>query len=72
MSGPNIDWVNETWNQVLSLLGETPPDGKQFSSAVEHLMNREEAWNGWKNEGCPGALYLLVLHIKKYQYMYFF
>lgn len=58
LSSSNLDWVNDTWKQVISLLSDTPPDGKNFSAAVEHLMNREEAWNGWKNEGCPGINYI--------------
>merc|ERR1712029_967745 len=30
----------------------TPPDGKAFGAAVCHILDREEQWNEWKNEGC--------------------
>ncbi|OXB58407.1 hypothetical protein ASZ78_007775 [Callipepla squamata] len=35
------------------LLSENPPDGERFSKMVEHILNTEENWNSWKNEGCP-------------------
>lgn len=32
---------------------ETPPSGSKFNSNVKHVLEREEIWNKWKNEGCP-------------------
>ncbi|GAA6077917.1 THO complex subunit 1 [Tachysurus ichikawai] len=37
----------------VKLLRETPPDGEMFAAMVEHILNTEENWNAWKNEGCP-------------------
>lgn len=31
---------------------ETPPQGKKFAQTVQHMLQREELWNNWKNEGC--------------------
>nr|XP_020510329.2 THO complex subunit 1 isoform X2 [Labrus bergylta] len=46
-------WIEETTQLVYHLLGEIPPDGDKFATMVEHILNTEENWNGWKNEGCP-------------------
>ncbi|XP_051553984.1 THO complex subunit 1-like [Myxocyprinus asiaticus] len=46
-------WVEDTTKLVYQLLRETPPDGDKFASMVEHILNTEENWNTWKNEGCP-------------------
>lgn len=49
-------WVKETTTQVYELLRETPPDGEKFANAVEHILEREENWISWKNEGCPSFI----------------
>lgn len=46
-------WVKNTQAQVYKLLEETPPDGAGFASRIKHILQREESWNAWKNEGCP-------------------
>ncbi|XP_051983921.1 THO complex subunit 1-like [Xyrauchen texanus] len=46
-------WVEDTTKLVYQLLRETPPDGDKFASMVENILNTEENWNTWKNEGCP-------------------
>lgn len=46
-------WIEDTTKLVHQLLCETPPDGEKFSKTVEHILNTEENWNSWKNEGCP-------------------
>ncbi|KAK2822544.1 hypothetical protein Q5P01_022609 [Channa striata] len=46
-------WIEETTKLVYQLLSETPPDGEKFATMIEHILNTEENWNGWKNEGCP-------------------
>ncbi|XP_049275934.1 THO complex subunit 1 isoform X1 [Rhipicephalus sanguineus] len=46
-------WVKNTLTQVYKLLEETPPDGAGFATRIKHILQREESWNAWKNEGCP-------------------
>ncbi|XP_006733108.1 THO complex subunit 1 [Leptonychotes weddellii] len=46
-------WIEDTTKSVYQLLSENPPDGERFSKMVEHILNTEENWNSWKNEGCP-------------------
>ncbi|XP_063779639.1 THO complex subunit 1 [Pseudophryne corroboree] len=46
-------WIEDTTKLVHQLLCETPPTGDKFSNMVEHILNTEENWNSWKNEGCP-------------------
>ncbi|KAM4605603.1 THO complex subunit 1 [Polymixia lowei] len=46
-------WIEETTKLVYQLLKEIPPDGDKFAAMVEHILNTEENWNSWKNEGCP-------------------
>ncbi|XP_022613882.1 THO complex subunit 1 [Seriola dumerili] len=46
-------WIEETTKLVYQLLREIPPDGDKFATMVEHILNTEENWNVWKNEGCP-------------------
>ncbi|XP_048363365.1 THO complex subunit 1 [Sphaerodactylus townsendi] len=46
-------WIEDTTKLVYQLLSENPPDGERFSEMVAHILNTEENWNSWKNEGCP-------------------
>ncbi|KAG9339207.1 hypothetical protein JZ751_024066 [Albula glossodonta] len=46
-------WMEDTTKLVYQLLREIPPDGDKFAAMVEHILNTEENWNSWKNEGCP-------------------
>ncbi|CAL9688543.1 unnamed protein product [Knipowitschia caucasica] len=46
-------WIEETTKLVYQLLKEIPPDGDKFATMVEHMLNSEDNWNSWKNEGCP-------------------
>ncbi|AWP03916.1 putative THO complex subunit 1 [Scophthalmus maximus] len=46
-------WIEETTKLVYQLLKEIPPDGDKFATMLEHILNTEENWNTWKNEGCP-------------------
>uniref|UniRef100_A0AAY4CQH1 Death domain-containing protein n=1 Tax=Denticeps clupeoides TaxID=299321 RepID=A0AAY4CQH1_9TELE len=46
-------WMEDTTKLVYQLLREIPPDGDKFAGLVEHILNTEENWNSWKNEGCP-------------------
>uniref|UniRef100_A0A8C6T209 THO complex 1 n=1 Tax=Neogobius melanostomus TaxID=47308 RepID=A0A8C6T209_9GOBI len=46
-------WIEDTTKLVYQLMKEIPPDGDKFATMVEHMLNDEENWNSWKNEGCP-------------------
>jgi len=46
-------WINDARGRVYTLLKETPPNGEAFSAAVRHILQREEQWISWKNDGCP-------------------
>lgn len=46
------EWIKETEATVFQLLEETPPQGKKFCASVRHILQREELWNNWKNDGC--------------------
>ncbi|XP_077580848.1 THO complex subunit 1 [Stigmatopora nigra] len=45
-------WIEETTKLVYQLLKEIPPDGDKFATMVERILNTEENWIAWKNEGC--------------------
>lgn len=45
-------WIESSSERIYDLVSETPPDGKAFAHAIEHIIKREEQWNIWKNEGC--------------------
>jgi THO complex subunit 1 len=40
-------------DRVKKLLEITPPKGKEFLRAVEHILEREKNWVWWKRDGCP-------------------
>ncbi|OTF82433.1 THO complex subunit 1-like protein [Euroglyphus maynei] len=47
-----LAWINNIRIKVHQLIEETPPNGKEVRKVIQHLLNREEFWNNWKNEGC--------------------
>lgn len=47
------EWVTETTEKVLDLISQTPPRGKEMMKAVTQILQREESWSNWKNDGCP-------------------
>lgn len=47
------NWIKSSTEKIYQLIRETPPDGEKFSQTVEHILEREEHWNSWKNDGCP-------------------
>lgn len=53
-------------DKVYVLLKETPPDGENFAQIVNNILEREEYWNVWKNDGCPGK-YSISLYLTKGQ-----
>ncbi|KAH7646569.1 tho complex subunit 1-like protein [Dermatophagoides farinae] len=52
MNDEQLSWINNIRIKVHQLIEETPPNGKEVRKVIEHLLNREEFWNNWKNEGC--------------------
>lgn len=52
LTDSQINWIKDTVESVYSVLEETPPHGKRFTETVKHILNREENWINWKNEGC--------------------
>lgn len=54
LSTAQSDFIRDTELQIYKLLDETPPGGKRFTKTVQHMLQREELWNNWKNEGCKG------------------
>ena len=55
LSGDKAKWTEETTKKIYKLLEETPPNGRDFCKSVTHILEREEHWNKWKNEGCPSS-----------------
>lgn len=56
LSESQSTWIKDATSQVYELLRETPPDGDKFAKTVEHILEREENWISWKNEGCPSFI----------------
>ncbi|XP_055851554.1 THO complex subunit 1 [Episyrphus balteatus] len=52
LTSSQSEFIKETEAKVYKLIGETPPNGKKFAKTVEHMLQREEMWNNWKNDGC--------------------
>lgn len=48
------EWIQTSTEKVYNLLKETPPDGATFANIIKNILKREELWNAWKNDGCPG------------------
>lgn len=46
-------YMKATTEKIYELLKEIPPDGEKFAADIKHVLDREEHWNNWKNEGCP-------------------
>ncbi|KAK7100737.1 THO complex subunit 1-like [Littorina saxatilis] len=53
LSEEQTNWVKASEEKVYQLIRETPPAGDKFADIVKHVLQREEHWNNWKNEGCP-------------------
>jgi len=53
LSDDHSRWVETSTKLVYELIEETPTNGKAFAKSVKHILEREEQWNRWKNEGCP-------------------
>ncbi|XP_017855956.1 PREDICTED: THO complex subunit 1 [Drosophila arizonae] len=52
LTSAQSDFIKETEQRVYKLLEETPPNGRRFARTVQHMLQREEMWNNWKNDGC--------------------
>jgi THO complex subunit 1 len=44
-------WVKDQTVLVYKLLAETPANSQKFADSIRHILNREELWSNWKNEG---------------------
>lgn len=53
MKSDQKEWIQSNKEKVFNLLKETPPDGEKFAEITQKILEREELWNAWKNEGCP-------------------
>ncbi|XP_053393953.1 THO complex subunit 1-like isoform X2 [Mercenaria mercenaria] len=53
LSDEQSNWIKSSTEKIYQLIKETPPDGEKFAKTVEHILEREEHWNRWKNDGCP-------------------
>jgi THO complex subunit 1 len=58
LKNDQLEWVKDITALIYKLIEETPPDGKRFAECVKQILKREEHWNNWKNDGCPGKSYL--------------
>ncbi|KAE9542746.1 hypothetical protein AGLY_002657 [Aphis glycines] len=47
------EWIKNSITTIYELINNTPPDGVRFSEVVKNILQREEQWNKWKNDGCP-------------------
>lgn len=56
LSDKQTEWINESRSKIFTLLEETPPNGEHFAAYVKHLLEREEYWITWKNEGCASFI----------------
>ncbi|KXJ28973.1 THO complex subunit 1 [Exaiptasia diaphana] len=48
--------IKDMTELVYQLMREIPPDGEKFTKVAEHVLDREENWILWKNEGCPSFI----------------
>lgn len=53
MSDSNAQWIKETTEEVYRLIAETPPNGTEFTVYIKRMLQSEESWIAWKNDGCP-------------------
>ncbi|ESQ40922.1 hypothetical protein EUTSA_v10013059mg [Eutrema salsugineum] len=53
MPSETMEEVKSCEDRVKKLLEITPPKGKEFLRAVEHILEREKNWVWWKRDGCP-------------------
>ncbi|CCG82964.1 Putative uncharacterized protein [Taphrina deformans PYCC 5710] len=48
----DAEWASETTTQIMSIMGANK-QGPEFVKIVETLLDRDQAWLGWKCNGCP-------------------
>ncbi|XP_050421728.1 THO complex subunit 1 isoform X2 [Adelges cooleyi] len=53
LKSDQLEWIKNATNTIYDLIINTPPDGINFSQVVKNILQREEQWNKWKNDGCP-------------------
>ncbi|XP_071807564.1 THO complex subunit 1-like [Asterias amurensis] len=49
-------YIKNTTETVYEILKETSPGGEEFAKTIQHILEREEHWNMWKNEACPSYI----------------
>lgn len=52
LTAAQSDYIRDTDVTIYRLLDETPPNGQKFAATVRHMLDREQMWNNWKNDGC--------------------
>lgn len=52
LTAAQSDYIRDTDLTIYRLLDETPPNGSRFAATVRHMLDREQMWNNWKNDGC--------------------
>ena len=52
LTSEQTEIIQELTNKVLDLIAHTPPDGPFMRTIIKQIMEREENWSNWKNDGC--------------------
>ena len=52
LSDEQRNWIDTASEKILRLMQETPSNGERFAKSIQHIVQREEQWNLWKNDGC--------------------
>ncbi|PSC69291.1 THO complex subunit 1 isoform X1 isoform B [Micractinium conductrix] len=50
-----LEDLQDLRSKVYASLEATPDKGTQFTAAVRHLLQWEDAWAAWKQQSCPAA-----------------
>ncbi len=53
LNDEQVTWCRSAIRKCHDLLKDTPPGGPHFDQGTRHILEREEIWNKWKNDGCP-------------------
>lgn len=46
------EFLKDASKQVMDLIYQSPPNGPEMGKVISQVLEREESWNEWKNEGC--------------------
>lgn len=53
LRGKMLEDLQQLRQQVYAALEATPERGREFTAAVRHILQWEDAWVAWKQAGCP-------------------